>query len=76
MTAIYTFVLKYVLDFIFGKVQTYFRTQSKKQESKNEIEIKVKRLNEAIKIAYDGEDITDEQSKEIISSARDLISSY
>lgn len=76
MNAILSFVLKYVLDFAFGKLQGYFKKMEKRQETKAAVNKKVSRVKKAVSQAYDGEDITKEQRKEIVDSVKDLITTY
>jgi len=76
MQAIYGFVLKYVLDFAFSKIQNYLKKNNKKQKSKTETKRQVARLKRAISEAYDGEKISEKQSKEIITSAKELMRNY
>lgn len=76
MQAVYGFVLKYLLELVFKRVQKYFSKEADKIIGKVEVVKKVNDLNEAVKAAYNGEKITDDQSRKIIDAARILIQSY
>jgi len=76
MQFILNFILKYILDFAFGKIQKYLSKSNKEKLSKTDTRKKVSRLKKAISNAYDGEEISRDQSKEIVDAAKDLMSNY
>jgi len=76
LNTILSFVLKYVLEFAWGKLQRYLSKNQKKQLTKTETRKQVARLKKAISNAYDGEPISKEQSREIVDAAKDLMSNY
>lgn len=76
MNTILQFILKYALDFAFGKVQTWLSKKKKINKSKTETKQQVARLKRAISQAYDGDEVTNKQSKEIVESAKELMSNY
>lgn len=76
MQAVYGFILKLVLEFAFKKAQAYFSKEADKIIEKVEVVKNVNTLNEAVKAAYNGEKITNDESRAIIDAARNLIQSY
>lgn len=76
MNAILQFVLKYVLEFAFGKLQNWISKKKKIDKHKAETKKQVAKLKAAIDKAYDGEEVSKEQSKEIVDAAKALMSDY
>lgn len=76
MQAVYGYILKLVLEFAFKKAQAYFSKEGDKILSKLEAVQKADLLVAAVKEAYDGEELTDDQKDKIVSAAGNLIKSY
>lgn len=68
-------VLSAILPVIIDYIMKYQQKHKKKVDNVNVMRAQTRRLNDAVTRAYDGRPITDDQRKEVIDAARDLITS-